>query len=138
MLFLFRWNGGASDWVQEEEERRRKDAIRRQRDEEDKLRREREELKREREKLEREKQELMKFERERQRMEREKLEREKEELERLRRQQISGRGGGDDRRGSKRPAEERDPYLGDRKRMNPREDFSTDRRGRFYQILILC
>ena len=114
----------------EEDERKRKEAIRRQRDEEDKLRREREELKREREKLEREKQELMKFERERQRMEREKLEREKEELERLRRQQMSGRGAVDDRRGSKRQAEDRDPFHGERKRINQREDFSSDRRGR--------
>ena len=112
---------------QEDDDRRRKEALRRQKDEEDKLRREREELKREREKLEREKLELMKFERERQRMERDKLEREKVELERLRRQQMSGRDN-DDRRGSKRPAENRDAYV-DRKRIGQREEFSSGNRG---------
>ena len=112
----------------EDDERRRKESVRRQREEEDKLRREREELKREREKLEREKLELMKFERERQRMERDKLEREKVELERLRRQQMNSRGG-DDRRGNKRPADDRDPYLGDRKRIGQREEFASGNRG---------
>ena len=107
----------------EEDDRRRKDSLRRQREEEDKLRREREELKLEREKLEREKQEIMKFERERQRLERDKLEREKMELERLRRQQIGSRG--EDRRGSKRPADDRDPYAGDRKRSAHRDDFGA-------------
>ena len=63
-------------------------------------------------------------------MEREKLEREKEELERLRRQQMSGRGAVDDRRGSKRQAEDRDPFHGERKRINQREDFTSYRRGR--------
>jgi len=120
---------------EEEEERRRKDAIRRQRDEEDRLRREREELRKERERLEQEKQELMKFERERQRLEREKLEREKQELERLRRQQLSSRAIVDDRRSSKRMAEDRDPYYEDRKRAVPRADYppvgSVSSRGMF-------
>ena len=114
----------------EEDDRRRKDSLRRQREEEDKLRREREELKMEREKLEREKQEIMKFERERQRLERDKLEREKMELERLRRQQIGSRG--EDRRGSKRPADDRDPFAGDRKRSTHRDDFAaSNSRGTF-------
>lgn len=120
----------------EDEERKRKDALRRQREEEEKLRREREELKREREKLEREKQELMRFERDRQRMEREKLEREKEELERLRRQQMSMRGG-EDRRGSKRPAEDRDSYMADRKRTGHRDEFAGGNRGTFTKQLTL-
>lgn len=94
------------------------------------MRREREELKREREKLEREKLELVRFEKERQRQERMKLERERQELERLRRQQISGGSSriGDDRRGSKRPAEDRDPYQSDRKRMGHRDEFSSANR----------
>lgn len=116
--------------MHEEDERRRKEAIRRQREEEDKLRREREELKREREKLEREKLELVRFEKERQRQERVKLERERQELERLRRQQMTARMG-DDRRGSKRPADDRDLYQSERKRIGHREEFASGNRGAF-------
>lgn len=111
---------------QDEEERRRKDALRRQQEAEDKLRQEREELKRERERLEREKKEIMELERERQRAERRKLERDKADLEKLKRQSVATHRL-DDRRATKRLADESDPYMGDRKRdrMSGRDEFSS-------------
>lgn len=135
---------------QEDEDRRRKDALRRQQEAEEKLRLEREELKRERERLEKEKKEILELERERQKAERRRLERDKAELERLKRQSVSNPGGGrmDERRASsKRPADERESYHGDRKRERygggggGREDLggssSHSSRGTFYSIFLI-
>ena len=135
---------------QEDEDRRRKDALRRQQEAEEKLRLEREELKRERERLEKEKKEILELERERQKAERRRLERDKAELERLKRQSVSNPGGGrmDERRASsKRPADDRESYHGDRKRERygggggGREDLgasgSHSSRGTFYSIFLI-